>query len=96
MEPGYQSMRPKPVISMGRSPSPGGLSGFRGSRNPVQTAPGAPKTCPRSLLHAARRPKSAPRRPRRPPRRPKIRPRRSKELPKRDFQAIFGAKTKSR
>ena len=85
MDPQDRSTRGQPVISMGWSPSPGGLSGFRGSQNPVQTAPGAPKTCPRSLLHAARRPKSAPRRPRRPPRRPKIRPRPSKKPPKFDF-----------
>ena len=92
MEPGYRSMRPKPVISMGGSPSPGGLSGFRGSQNPVQTASGAPKTCPRSLLDAPRRPKSAPRRPRKAPRRPKIRPRPSKKPPKFDIWEIFGAK----
>ena len=70
MDPQDRGTRGQPLISMGRSPSPGGLFGFRGSRNPVQTAQVGPKRCLWSLLDMAGRSKRPPRRPKTPPRRP--------------------------
>ena len=101
MDPQDRGTRGQPAISMAGAPSPGGLSGFQESQNPVQTAQVAPKTRPRSLLDAPRRPKTAPRgvqdRPktaREASKTPQDAPKTVQEASKTRFWEIFGTKMK--